>query len=65
MSVVWATKRYWIPLVVGFLLPIAAIFTGPVATWLMLTTSFGLLLDGTTALFEKAGGAGNLTTYKP
>ena len=64
MQAAWSSKRYWSPIVAGMLLMIGACFVGPVATWLMLTTSFGLILDGATAMFEKAGSAGNLTTYK-
>jgi hypothetical protein len=29
-----------------------------------MTLSFGLILDGATAWWERAGGTGNLTTYR-
>jgi hypothetical protein len=64
MREVLACKRYWLPIVAGLLLVIASCFAGPVLTWIMLTASFGLILDGVTAMMEKAGGTGNLTTYK-
>jgi hypothetical protein len=56
--------RYWLPLAGGFALSVATLFVGPVLTWIMLTLAFGLILDGATAMFERAGSVGNLTTYK-
>jgi hypothetical protein len=58
------TARYWLPLVGGFVCLVVALFVGAIAAWLLLILSFGLLLDGCTAMWEKAGGTGNLTTYK-
>jgi hypothetical protein len=56
--------RYWLPLGAGFSLALASLFAGVILTWLMLTAAFGLILDGATAAFERAGSTGNLTTYK-
>lgn len=64
MRAVIAGLRYWLPLAVGFLLTGGALFAGPIATWLLLTAAFGLILDGATALWERAGGVGNLTTHR-
>ena len=58
------SARYWLPVVTGFALVLATLFVGAVLTWLMLTLAFGLILDGATAAFERAGATGNLTTYK-
>ena len=59
-----ATARYWGPLVAGLLCLVIALFVGAILAWLLIIASFGLLLDGTTAMWEKAGGTGNLTTYR-
>jgi hypothetical protein len=58
------TVRYWGPLVAGFLCIVISVFVGPIADWLLLIAGFGLLLDGCTAMWEKAGSTGNLTTYR-
>jgi len=59
-----ATARYWVPLVAGFLCLVAGLFVSPVLGWLSLMLAFGLILDGATAMWEKAGSTGNLTTYR-
>jgi hypothetical protein len=56
--------RYWGPLLAGLLCLVVAMFVGAILAWLLIILSFGLLLDGATALFERAGGTGNLTTYR-
>lgn len=58
------TARYWVPLLAGFLCLVVALFVGAIAAWLLIMTSFGLLLDGSTAMWERAGGTGNLSTYR-
>ena len=64
MRVVVGTARYWAPLLGGFLSLIAVLFVGAILAWLLIILAFGLLLDGATAMFERAGGTGNLTTYR-
>ena len=64
MSAVLGTARYWLPLVAGFVCVVVSLFVGPIASWLLLLAAFGLLLDGGTAMWERAGGTGNLTTYR-
>ena len=64
MRAVAETARYWVPLVAGFLCLVAVLFVGPILGWLLTIASFGLLLDGATAMFERAGGTGNLTTHR-
>ena len=59
-----ATARYWLPLVTGFLCLVAALFVAAVVAWLLIITAFGLLLDGTTAMWERAGGTGNMSTHR-
>jgi hypothetical protein len=64
MRAVVGTARYWLPLVGGFLSLIAVLFVGPILGWLLIILAFGLILDGATAMWERAGSTGNLTTYK-
>jgi hypothetical protein len=59
-----ATARFWVPLLAALLCLIATFFVGPVLVWLLLILAFGLILDGVTALWERAGSTGNLTTYR-
>ena len=58
------TARYWLPLVAGFLCLVLSLFVGLALSWLLLVAAFGLLLDGLTAMWERAGSTGNLTTYR-
>jgi hypothetical protein len=58
------SARYWVPLLAGFICLIATAFVGVVLDWLLLMLAFGLVLDGATAMWERAGGTGNLTTYR-
>ena len=64
MKALAETARFWVPLVAGLLCLIVALFVGVIAAWLLLMLGFGLLLDGVTAMWERAGGTGNLTTYR-
>jgi hypothetical protein len=64
MRAIAESARYWVPLLAGFLCLIAVLFVGAILGWLLTMLSFGLLLDGATAMFERAGGTGNLTTYR-
>jgi hypothetical protein len=64
MRAVVGTARYWGPLVAGMLCLVAVLFVGAILGWLLIITAFGLILDGATAMFERAGGTGNLTTYR-
>ncbi len=59
-----ATLRYWLPIAAGFVSLIVAMFTGPIATWLLTILAFGLILDGATAAWARAGGTGNLTNHR-
>ena len=58
------TMRYWLPLVAGFTCLIVSLDVGAIASWLLIVVGFGLTLDGLTAMWAKAGGTGNLTTYR-
>ena len=64
MRSVVRTVRYWLPLLAGVGCLVAALFVGTIAAWILLIVAFGLLLDGVTAMWERAGGTGNLTTYR-
>jgi len=64
MRAVLGTTRYWLPLVAGFVCLVVATSVGPIASWLLIVAGFGLLLDGCTAMWERAGSTGNLTTYR-
>ena len=56
--------RYWGPLLAGFVCLVAATFVGAVLSWLLMLAAFALILDGATAMWERAGGTGNLTTHR-
>jgi len=58
------TARYWLPLVAGFICMVAAQFVGAILAWILMMLTFGLLLNGTTAMWERAGSTGNLTTHR-
>ncbi len=58
------TKRYWMPLAGSCTCLIGAFWVGPVLAWLLIIAAFGLLLDGCTAWFAKAGGTGGMRDYK-
>ena len=64
MRATLATARYWLPLVAGAICLIVAAWVHPIAAWLLIIAAFGLLLDGGTAMFERAGRIGNLSQYK-
>lgn len=64
MRALAGTARYWLPLSAALLCLIAALFVGPAVAWLLLILAFGLVLDGATAMWERAGSTGNLTTYR-
>ncbi len=57
MRAVLATKRLWLPFVVAALCLVATAWTGPILTWVMLFAAFGLIIDGATLLWSRAGGA--------
>jgi Ca2+/H+ antiporter len=57
-------RRWVIPLVAGFACIVASSLAGAVVTWILLMAGFVLLLDGVTAAWERAGGTGNLKTYR-
>ena len=58
------TARYWVPLLGALACLVAVLFVGAIAGWLLIITAFGLLIDGGTAMFERAGSTGNVTTYR-
>jgi hypothetical protein len=58
------TKRYWLPLVGTSCSLIAVSYVGPVVGWLLIVLAFGLLFDGCTAWFARAGGTGGLHDHK-
>ena len=43
---------------------IAVQYVGAILGWILIIAGFGLIIDGATKLWEKAGSTGNLTTYK-
>jgi hypothetical protein len=64
MRAVAGTARYWVPLLAGFLCLVAVLFVGPILGWILIIAGFGLVIDGATKMWEKAGSTGNLTTYR-
>jgi hypothetical protein len=59
-----ARARCWGPIAAGFLCLVVALFVGVILDWLLLILAFGLILDGVTAMWARAGGTGNLTTHR-
>jgi hypothetical protein len=64
MRSILGTIRYWLPVLAGIAALIVALFVGTIVAWILLIVSFALLLDGFTAMWERAGGTGNITTYR-
>jgi hypothetical protein len=64
MREVWRTWRFRVSLLAGSLCLLATLFVGTILTWILLLVAFGLLLDGITGMWERAGGVGNLTTHR-
>ena len=64
MRGVLGTARYWLPFVAGMACMIAVQYVGAILGWILIIAGFGLIIDGGTKLWEKAGSTGNLTTYK-
>jgi hypothetical protein len=58
------TVRYWLPLVAGCVCLIVATQVSAVVGWVLMIAAFGLLLDGLTAMFERAGRTGSLYDNK-
>jgi cytochrome c biogenesis protein CcdA len=56
--------RCWGPLLAAVVCLAATAFAGVILDWLLMMLAFGLILDGVTAWWERAGGTGNLTTYR-
>jgi hypothetical protein len=59
-----AAARFWAPLAAGFICLLAAAWVGPIVAWLLFIAAFGLILDGATAMFERAGSTGGLTNHR-
>jgi hypothetical protein len=53
-----------VSLLTGALCLLATLFVGTILTWILLLAAFGLLMDGITGIWERAGGVGNLTTHR-
>ena len=64
MRAVAGTARYWVPLLGGFVCLVAVLFVGAILGWLLIIAGFGLILDSATKMWERAGGTGNMTTYR-
>jgi hypothetical protein len=64
MRILSPALRCRLPIVVGALLLVATVWAGTILTWLMLVLAFGLILDGVTKWWERAGGTGNLGTHR-
>jgi hypothetical protein len=64
MRILNPALRCRLPIVVGSLLLLGTLWAGTILTWLMLVLAFGLILDGVTKWWERAGGTGNLGTHR-
>ncbi len=58
------TARYWAPLVAGFACLVGVLFAGPLLAWVLLIVAFGLIFDGATAMWARAGSVGGLTNHR-
>ena len=58
------TARYWGPLVVGFLCLLAVQLVGPLIGWLLVILGFASIFEGASAMWVRAGSAGNLRSYR-
>lgn len=56
--------RCWGPLVAGFACFIVTLYVGAAIGWLLIIAGFGLILDGATVMWERAGKVGSLTTNR-
>jgi hypothetical protein len=58
------TARYWLPLVVGCGCLFAAALVPAAVAYVLIIAAILLLLDGGTAMFERAGRTGSLYDHK-
>jgi hypothetical protein len=56
--------RCWLPLVAGCVCLIIATQASAIVGWVLMIAAFGLILDGCTAMFERAGRTGSLYDNK-
>jgi hypothetical protein len=59
-----ATVRYWLPIVAACGCLFASQLVPAQIGWVLIIAGFGLLLDGVTAMFERAGGTGGLFDHR-
>lgn len=64
MRAVVETARYWAPIAAGLICLVLSLVVGPLLSWVLIIAGFGFVLDGATAMWERAGGTGNLTTHR-
>jgi hypothetical protein len=64
MRILRPELRCRLPIVAGVLLLLGTLWAGTILTWLMLMLAFGLILDGVTKWWERAGGTGNLSSHR-
>jgi hypothetical protein len=55
--------RCWGPLVAGFACFVVTLYVGAAVGLVLIIAGFGLILDGATTMWERAGSVGNLTKY--
>jgi hypothetical protein len=58
------TTRYWLPFVGAVVCLIGGQFAPPEVSWVLIVAVFGLVLDGATKLFERAGSTGSLWDHR-
>lgn len=64
MREIVGTARYWLPLVAGGACLIVAALVPAIVAYVLIIAAFGLLIDGGTAMFERAGRTGSLYDHK-
>jgi hypothetical protein len=55
--------RCWGPVVAGFACFVITLYVGAAVGWVLIIAGFGLILDGATVMWERAGGIGNLSNH--
>jgi hypothetical protein len=64
MRPVIRSARYWGPLLAGFLCLIAVQYVGAAIGLALVMLGFGLIFEGASAMWVRAGSAGNLSTHR-
>jgi hypothetical protein len=56
--------RYWLPLVVAFMLLFAATKVSAIVAFVLIIAAFGLVIEVSTKMFEQSGKSGGLHNHR-